>query len=189
MLTRCNLKKCFITERGQKMINDMNLLNELPELRHFMDRRNLIEKQLISAEDETEPGDIKDSFKTMVRLKEELYSDLINYYTKEHSRQFKAINKMLEEAQKQHMELVKIIEYYQQSDDELNEKFVTCMFTDPRRTIEGLLRVLERKMKADSADGYNNWQWSLSFKFHERIRMAWKLIWGIKSKWRCEGDE
>lgn len=155
------------------------LLQEFPELQRFSNHMKMIVELVEDAEKETDLAFMADSFKTVLRLQERLHAEMLTWYLDEHKKQFDGMAENCREWKAIAEKLEAALKKERQEADEMFEKMCFLLLVDPRKTFEDvILKQIERKKKAESADGYENWQWTLGFPLLARLRMAWRLLFG-----------
>lgn len=60
--------------------------------------------------------------------------------------------------------------------ENIHEDTLTWMLKNPRKTMENVMRIVERRKKTECSDGAQNSRWSLEFSLLARLQMAWKLV-------------
>ncbi|NSW92867.1 MAG: hypothetical protein HPY74_19875 [Firmicutes bacterium] len=155
------------------------LLQEFPELQRFNNRMKTIEALAKDAEKETELTHMADSFKTVLRLQEQLFAEIIRDVIDEFLQNFEGMADNCQEWKAIAEKLGAALKKEREIADKIFDSLCVLMLEDPRGTFENIiLRQVERRQKIESSDGWDNWQWGLHFPLIARIRMAWKLVFG-----------
>lgn len=159
-----------------------DLFEEFPILHKFSSRLKALEKLKIIAREETNSAFISDGYETAMRMQECLYADMVTFVSKEHEKLFNGMEMNCREWKKIAESFESALKEEREANNETFDNMCALMLIDPRGTFENIiLKQVERKKKAESSDGWSNWQWTLRFPLAARLKMAWKLVIGSKN--------
>jgi len=95
----------------------VTLTKEFQELQRFNNRLKTIERLKQDAEQEQDPELIHDSYKTILRMQERLYAEIVTYISDEHTKLFKRLEAVCMEQRENIGTLADIIGYLINLDD------------------------------------------------------------------------
>lgn len=95
------------------------LLEEFSELQRFSNRLRLIKELKADATQEQDPILIRDSYETILRMQERLYTEILSYISQEHEKLFKDLEAVYYEQKENIGMMADIIKILVDMDDEV----------------------------------------------------------------------